>query len=123
MDESMKSKLIAIATHLRTESRGKKHGSYSVYRDDKIEISYDTYYPNVEVTIFIDGSRTTVAHYSGHGHTVEFHDGQWCRYVTDKLYPLALKAREDYETMLENKRLAEQNAKFGSIDDSSIFAN
>ncbi len=123
MDESMKSKLIAIAKYLRTESKGKKHGSYDIYRDDKIEIAYDTYYPNVDVRVFIDGKPATVAIYSGHGHTQEFHGGEWCRYVTDKLYPLALKAREDYETMLENKRLAEQKAKFGSIDDSSVFAN
>lgn len=88
----MKSKLITIAKYLKPNYISKKHGGYETYKDDKISIKYDTYYPNVHVSVFIDGKEKTVAIYSGHGHTQELHKGAWCAYVED-LHAKALKAK------------------------------
>lgn len=117
----MKAKLIMIANYLMTESRGKKHGSYHVYKDDKIEIAYDTYYPNVDVHVFIDGERKTAAIYSGHGTTQEYHNGAWTKYVEDVLYPKAVKAKADHEAAIKERDRQQQAKKFGALDDKSVF--
>lgn len=117
----MKSKLIAIAKYLETRYESKKHGGYSVYEDEKIRISYDTYYPNVQVNVLIDGGWQLAAIYSGHGYTQEFHPGAWTGYVENVLYPKAQEAKklaQQAQQERETQRLYERNCP---LDDSAVF--
>ena len=117
----MKSKLIDIARYLKTRTEGKKHGGYLIYEDDKIKISYDTYYPNLDVHVLIDGDWQRAAIYSGHGDTQEFHPGAWTGYVENVLHPKAQEAKklaQQAQREREAQRLYERNCP---LDDSAVF--
>ena len=119
----LKNKLIVIACNLTTEVQGKKHGSYDIYKDNKIKISYDTYYPNVEVNVFIDGESKLAASYCGGGGIAEFHEGSWENYVENTLYPHAEEARKEKELKRELKRREEESIKSAPLNDKAVFAD
>ena len=104
------------------KKRGKKHGSYKIYEDDKIYISYDTYYPNLQVYIKVGDDRKMVAKFSGHGHTVEYHKGKWEEYAMSLLQ--AALARKQQKALEAQKAKREREEKrWSSVDDSAVFAN
>ena len=117
----MKSELTTIAKYLTDQHESKKHGGYEVYEDDKIKILYDTYYPNVNVYVKIDGKQHLAALFSGAGITQEYHSGAWEQYVHDKLYPAALIKKAEWDkAQTERKKVAEQ-AKNAPLNDAHIF--
>lgn len=116
----MKNKLVQIANYMTNRYEGKKHGGYNIYQDSKIKISYDTYYPNVEVHINKDGLWKLVALYNGHGITQAYLSGQWVNYV-DELYPQAVENEILYRKEQARIKKEEEKAKFSSIDDSEVF--
>ena len=118
----LKSQLATIANYLTTRRESKKHGGYNIYADDKIEISYDTYYPNVDVYVFIEGKKNLAALYSGHGYTQEFHNGAWVKYVTDTLYPKAVEAKNASDLKRKEKESSERASRSSPLNDSSTFA-
>lgn len=117
----MKSELILIATYLTDQYESKKHGGYEVYEDDKIKIMYDTYYPNVCVYVKIDSKKDLAAIYSGHGHIQEYHPGHWEKYVSDKLYPAALLAKDEYLKAKELKKRRDLEKKQSRLNDAHVF--
>lgn len=118
----MKEKLTTIANYLTTRNANKKHGGYNIYEDDKIYISYDTYHPNVDVYVFIEGKKHLAAIYSGHGYRQEFHPGEWCNYVKDVLYPKACVARETAREAALKLEEGRKKAKNARLPDESVFA-
>lgn len=120
----MKAELITIACHLTTRRESKKHGGYLIYDEpEKIEISYDTYYPNVDVRVWINGQWELAAMFSGHGHTQEYHGGEWESYVLKALYPRALEAKAQHERSKREAEEREREAKAKRLNDSATFAN
>lgn len=120
---NLKSQLVTIANYLTTKTESKKHGGYNIYCDDKIYISYDTYYPNVQVNLFIDGKITLAALYSGHGNTQEFHGGAWEKYVENILFPRALEAKAAYEEKCKRREEEQRRIKCAPLNDSAVFAS
>ena len=118
----LKSKLVDIAKYLRTDYKCKKHGSYDIYDDGKVSIQYDTYYPNVQVHVYIDEKKTLAAHYSGHGYTQEFHGGAWVNYVNDILYPKAIEAKNRSISLRAKKEEERRKKLFNPLDDRSVFS-
>ena len=110
-----------IAQNLTTRTEGKKHGSYMIYEDDKIQIAYDTYYPNLDVYIKTPEKKTLVLLRSGHGHNQEYHPGAWEQYVLS-LVPKALEAKQKAESEALERKRAEEKKAFGPVDDAAIFA-
>ena len=115
-------KLISIASHLTTESKYKGHGYWLTYEDDKIRIMYDTYYPNIDVWVKIDGAEKMVLNHSGHGYNEEYHPGAWEKYISEVLYPKAVEARRIKDEEIKERAELQRIEKFGSIDDSKVFA-
>ncbi|MDO8610989.1 MAG: hypothetical protein Q7R95_10700 [bacterium] len=117
----MINKLICIANYLRTSYKGKGHGGYNIYKDDKIIIQYDTYYPNVDVSIKINDKWEQVLNHSGHGINYQHRSGKWEEYVSDILYPKAVEARRLSDLKDKQRKEEEKQKNFGSIDDSAVF--
>lgn len=116
--------LIKIAMYLNTRCQNKGHGSWLIYEDDKIRIMYDTYFPNVDVSLKIDGDTYYgVYSSSGHGIVDKYKPGKWEFYCNEILLPKAIEVEnlqiEDRKRREEQERLE----KFGPIDDSKIFAS
>jgi hypothetical protein len=111
----------AVAQYLTTRHESKRHGGYQIYEDEKVEIWYDTYYPNLEVYVKRGDQKTTVLLRGGGGHTQEHHPGKWEEYVRS-LSPKAMAAKKTQERQLVEKREQEKQKRFGAIDDSHIFA-
>ena len=104
-----------IATYLKTRYESKKYGGYNIYEDDKIYISYDTYYPNIDVYVKIpDGKRYCVLNHSGHGYNQEYHSGEWEKYCKDILLPKALVKKEEHENQMKIKQQKEHEDRFSS---------
>lgn len=116
-----KKDLITIALHMTDQSRSKKHGSYKLYEDEKIKISYDTYYPNLQVDIKVDGAWEMVARYSGHGYVQEYHKGRWEEYVMS-LLPIALERKRKMEAEQKINEQARKEELFKPINDAAVFA-
>lgn len=116
-------KLISIARYLKTRYEYKGHGGYMIYEDDKIEIFYDTYYPNVDVYVKLNGEKKLVLLRSGHGYDQEYHSGKWEEYVDEVLYPRALIAMKASELVKKEEEARKIQENFGVIDDSHIFTN
>lgn len=117
----MKQKLMTVAIYLTDQSESKKHGGYEIYEDDKIRIAYDTYYPNVQVNVKIDGKNQLAAIFSGHGHTQEYHGGVWEKYVIGTLYPLALIKKEECLAKQQKRKLDDERKKNARLNDASVF--
>lgn len=114
-------KLITIARYLTTRYESKKHGGYDIYEDEKIKISYDTFFPNVEVHINDGGKWVLVLLHNGGGFDQVNHPGKWEKYVTDVLFPKAEKAKKLKLEKQKREKEIEHNNKYGAIDDSHIF--
>jgi hypothetical protein len=110
-----------IARNLTTRTQGKKHGSYLIYEDDKIQIAYDTYYPNLDIYIKTPEKKVLVMLRSGHGYNQEYHPGAWEQYVAS-LIPKALDAKQKAESEEIERKRAEERKSFGPVDDAAIFA-
>jgi len=105
-----------IAINLTTRIEGKKHGGYMIFEDDKVEIIYDTYYPNVDVYVKgAEGKKHLVMCYSGHGFMQEYHHGEWESYLEDKLYAKAVEAKKEKTKREIARKQAEYQTKFGSV--------
>lgn len=117
-----KDTLVSIANNLTTKYKSKGHGGYNIYQDDKICISYDTYYPNLQVNVCVDGKWELAALYSGHGHTIEFHHGAWCGYVDDVLAPKAEAARIEKEQVKKRRQEDAARAKSKPLNDAHVFS-
>lgn len=113
---------MTIATYLTDQREGKKHGYYEIYEDDKIKISYDTYYPNVHVVVYINGKRNLAAIFSGHGNIQEYHGGAWEKYVINVLYPKALLKETQAKEAWARKKERENKIKNAPLNDGSVFA-
>jgi hypothetical protein len=112
---------ILVAQYLTTRHESKKHGGYQIFEDDRLRISYGTYYPNLNIVVK-DGDKTvTVLSRGGSGTVSEYHPGRWEDYVRS-LYPKAKAAQETKEREWREKCEAEKRRKFEPIDDSHIFA-
>ncbi len=120
--ETMIKKLTAIAQFLKTRHESKKHGGYDIYEDDLIQISYDTYYPNLAVYINKNDKWQLVLCYNGGGFSEKHHPGAWENYVIEILYPKAVGAQKTAEIKIQQNKDAEFNKKFGPVDDKEIFA-
>ena len=111
--------LIHIAVNLRTRYQGKGHGGYCIYEDGKIQILYDTYFPNVDVYLK-DANKTHAYSRSGHGHVNVHHPGAWESYV-QTLIPLADAAKTEKEAASAAREKCEQERRFAPIDDRHLF--
>ena len=118
----MITKLKLIANYLTTKRESKKHGGYNIYQDDKIRISYDTYFPNVGVHVFIDGVAHLAVSHSGHGHTNKYHGGAWEQYVTGVLYPKAVKAEADWKAKREQRKANQERKERAPLNDWAVFS-
>lgn len=111
----------AICTYMYTKVEGKKHGAWNYYIDDKVQLGYDTYYPNMHASIKQGGKWVDVFSASGHGHVYRFNNGAWVDYVhTLAEKAQAKKATEDAER--EAQANTERSRNFGVIDDAATFA-
>lgn len=114
-------KAAIIATYLKTRHESKKHGGYDIYEDDKIQISYDTYFPNISIYIKFPGKDSECVYSkSGHGILSIYHPGAWEQYI-DTLYPKALKAKDDLIQQRLEKEELERQKHFTPIDDRDLF--
>lgn len=109
-----------VAKNMTTRTEYKKHGSYLIYEDDKVQISYDTYYPNLDVSIRMDDKWKLVLMRNGHGFNQEYHPGAWEEYIKS-LAPKAIEAKERKERERLERERKEREAKFAPVDDSKIF--
>jgi hypothetical protein len=118
-EQELKGALYAIANYLTTSRDYKGHGYWMNYVDDKIGISYDTYFPNFYVEINLEGKWECVFF---SGHTVQtYHPGKWEAYVEETLLPRAKSARAIIDKEEKEKMIAESKKNFCMIDDSKIF--
>lgn len=113
--------LILIASYLKNNQIYKKHGYWYIYEDDKIKIMYDTYYPNVDVYLKINGEEKLVLLRSGHGIVQQYHPGAWEKYCENVLLPKAIEAKKVAEAEREAREKKEKESRFAPIDDSKIF--
>lgn len=111
--------IYVITKYLKTRHESKKHGGYDIYEDDKIEISYDTYYPNRSVYVKF-GSKKELVHVSSDDKTSTHRPGKWEEYITE-LYEKALELKKKEEARNLEKAEKEKQDHFGTIDDSKIF--
>ena len=112
-------KLIAnYLTTKREKPESKQHGVYRIYQDDKIRISFDTFYPNIDVHVFIDGVAHLAMSHLGHGYTSEYHCGAWELYVIEVLYPKAKVAAEASYRLKTTRKLR----KRAPLNDWAVFS-
>ena len=119
--DTIRANAIIVGRELRTEWRGKKHGGYNIYEDDKIVVSVDTYVPNIDISIKRGGKKLEEVYDADYfGRIYTFHPGRWQDYLAE----IAHKALETVRERMEKGRAArqaEQEKRFGPIDDSDLF--
>lgn len=111
-----------VAGWLRTRHESKKHGGYDIYEDDKIEIWYDTYFPNLSIYVKKGSEKVCVLSKSGHGHVSEYHPGKWEDYIRE-LHPRALEAKRKIDEERVQKEQLDHNKKFAPINDGDVFSS
>lgn len=111
---------IDVARYLTTHHSSKKHGGYDIYEDDKIKISYDTYFPNVSISIKDGEKLIPVYSRSGHGSIGLNKPGKWVDYIK-ALAEKAAKIKNEREEAATIRRRQEHEKHFGAINDSHIF--
>ena len=112
-----------VADWLRTGYRGKGHGGYNIYEDDRIHISRDTHVPNVRIALIDEsGKRSEVyrASYHAHHRPDVFRPGLWIRHLAS-LTPSAERARDrrDAERCRQDKD--EYERRHACVDDAGLF--
>lgn len=109
-----------IAKRLCTYYIAKNHGGYDIYEDERIIISYDTYYPNVEVEV-----RDVGIVFSCSGHYPPrpslYRSGAWIEYVRT-LHVKAVERHVNKEREAIRKREEQHQRQFGSVDDAAVFS-
>ena len=122
--ESMSTMVIEICRYLETRYEGKKHGGYLIYEDDKVELSYDTYYPNCDVYVKTNGEKHHVFGHSGHGHDYIRRPGAWENYI-EELYKKVPEAKELKKKEELERQRKENKEKFGCAPDklNDVFYN
>ena len=109
-----------IANTLRTSYAVKKHGGYNIYEDDRIHISLDTYVPNVDIAIRLNGTWTTVfAAASGNTPSI-FKPGLWVEYLHG-LQPQCESIKTQKEANRAAATAAEHDRCYGPVDDTALF--
>lgn len=114
-----------IARYLTTRRESKNHGGYLIYEEiGKIQIALDTYVPNTSAYVWLDGSWKLVYLYNGaHGRLQESHSGEWMRYVSDVLYPIAKIEKKRVAEAEERERQDRLKKLHGSVNDQHLFSN
>lgn len=116
IDRKFDCSLQIIANFLRTRHEGKKHGGYNIYSDEKIEITLDTYYPNLDVRVKTpNGEEMEVYSVSGNGYINIYHPGDWELYCQDILYPRAGEAKKQHEEKLKALKEEEHRMRFSPV--------
>jgi hypothetical protein len=88
----------------------KKHGAVMVYTDSVLEVRYDTYAPNLSVSV--NGQRVLVFHL---GSITRFIHGPWVEHLTTLAEPI-LEAEKQRKIEEAKKREAEYLAQWGITD-------
>jgi hypothetical protein len=122
MKNNLLNTIYLLCGYARTDYESKKHGGYNIYSDDKIECSYDTYYPNIEVYVKHDDKKTMVLMHNGGGFNQTYHPGKWEDYILS-LREFALSAKQKHDENRESQKEKERLEKFGNCPDklNSIF--
>lgn len=85
----------------------KKHGAVMVYTDNILEVRYDTYDPNLSVSV--NGQRVLEFH---SGHIKRFIPDSWVAHLKELAEPI-LAEEKQRKVDLEKERQAEYLARFG----------
>ena len=112
----------SVANHLTTHTARKSHGGWKYYRDDRIDISLDTYVPNINVKIMLDGEWQEVysAGYHNHDRPNRYKPGKWTQYL-EELAATAGEARQAKENQQAKRDQEDQERRYGAIDDGATF--
>jgi len=100
--DSIHYKIQTVCNYLSTRFVTKKHGGFTIYEDDKIIASTDTFVPNVDLSVKVNGNNEHVFGCSYDGSQVTYHPGKWEDYLQD----LYLKAEA-----VQQQRLSEEQRK------------
>ena len=114
----------SVARNLTTRSSTKKHGGYLHYEDEVIQISLDTYIPNLGISIIRDGQPIPVfsAGHHSHGEPQRYNPGLWVQYL-QSLVPKAQAADAERRQAQAEREAAHNDHQYGPVDDSTIFAD
>ena len=114
-----------VAHYLKTRSETKKHGGYDIYEDDVLEITLDTYVPNLDVRLLIDGEWVTVLSAGYHSYTRPqvFRPGAWCDHLLGPLQKQAEQRRELLRLQATTRQEAELVKRYAPVQDAHLFAD
>ena len=111
-----------VARLLKTSHTTKKHGGYDHYKDDRIHIRLDTYVPNVDIAVTIDGNWHTV--YSAAYHSIDrpstYRPGKWVDYLFGELTERADQRQAAHDADREVRRETHERTHFSPSDDSGV---
>ena len=112
-----------VATYLQSSYTPKKHGGYAVYRDGVIQVSLDTFVPNVDVSVIQDGKANAVftASYTRHHSPERYNPGEWTKYLA-QLATQADQVRQQKREALLAKATAQRQEHYAPIDDVAVFS-
>ena len=111
----------AVCTYTKTRYEAKSHGGYDVYEDDKIRVELDTYVPNVNISISLNGEWQSVFS-AGYGGSVgNFNRGAWVEYLLRVLLPRAEEVEAETIAQRESDMRQHEYERTAPIADSAVF--
>ena len=112
-----------VVKYLTTGRTTKKHGGYKHYQDRRLWIRLDTYVPNLDIQVMVDGKREMVysAAYNSHASPQIYRRGKWVSYLKNVLLPKAEKAEKEQEKSQHEKDERERKRRYTPVDDAALF--